>query len=284
MHNASWISCPESYFTALYMLNMGGTCVRFLVQASQAEHHYNCHVKQLATFQALSWQQQQTNQIDFNRPVFEPFKTRPVAVYEARKALRENPHGRIAPLNLEELEDSKVWWHLRELVLNDIQRGRISAELLLLMSIVFCFGMAGVSSLTAHTTGSVTSSTLVNAIAMFGMVRFIYVVLTAARDINLMADEHCCLLHYVVAEMNLPLSIQRPLDQHLQQERFLLQVATLIEKRPKPQAVAYFEVTPQKVSAILGGLVLLCIFMIKILTMNFFSDDEVSADNVGGVS
>jgi hypothetical protein len=271
MHRAAWLAWPESFVTSLYLLNIGGTSVRFLVRAAEVEYHYTCHVRQLAMFQALSRQQQQSNQIDLSRPVFEPFRTRPEAVHEARKALRDNPQGRIVPLNLEDLEDSKVWWHLREMVLTDIQQGRVSAELLLLVSIIFCFGLVGISSLTAQVTHGVTSSTVVNAIAMFGMVRFIYVVLTCARDINLMANEHCCLLHYVVAEMNLPMSIQRPLDQHLQQERFLLQVATLIEKMPQPQAIAYFAVTPQKVSVILGGLGFISLFMIRIFTMNFVS-------------
>merc|ERR1712217_748543 len=89
---------------------------------------------------------------------------------------------------------------------------------------------------------------------MVGVLWFTYNALSDARDINMMCEEHTLLLHNVVAEMNMPLRPQAPLDSHLQQERFLLQVATLIEKTPVPETVATFAVTPQLVSTVFGVL------------------------------
>jgi len=86
---------------------------------------------------------------------------------------------------------------------------------------------------------------------MVVMVKFTYEALSNARDVNLMSSEHATLLHNVVAELNMPLSLQAPIEQHLQQERFLLQVATLIERQPLPETVATFSVTPQLFAGVL---------------------------------
>merc|ERR1719436_1383641 len=97
------------------------------------------------------------------------------------------------------------------------------------------------------------------------MTWFTYQILTLARDINLMTDEHTSLLHNVVAEVNMPLRPQRPLDSHLQQERFLLQLATLIERQKPPETIASFTVSPQFFSAVVGTLSLL--FGVTALTL-----------------
>merc|ERR1712050_781857 len=95
---------------------------------------------------------------------------------------------------------------------------------------------------------------------------FTYKTLNLARDMNLMCQEHTSLLHNVVAEANMPLRPQRPLDSHLQQERFLLQLATLIERQPSLQTLASFTVSPQLCSAIVGSLSFIFVVTLLILT------------------
>merc|ERR1719277_1364298 len=97
------------------------------------------------------------------------------------------------------------------------------------------------------------------------MIVFTYKMLSLASDMNLMCEEHTSLLHNVVAEVNMPLRPQRPLDSHLQQERFLLQLATLIERERAPETIASFAVTPQLFSLIVGGLFLL--FGVTLVTL-----------------
>merc|ERR1711972_962723 len=95
---------------------------------------------------------------------------------------------------------------------------------------------------------------------------FTYTMLSLARDMNLMCQEHTSLLHNVVAEANMPLRPQRPLDSHLQQERFLLQLATLVERQPLLQTLASFTVSPQLCSAIIGSLSFIFAVTLLILT------------------
>merc|ERR1712087_828384 len=91
------------------------------------------------------------------------------------------------------------------------------------------------------------------------MLVFVYKTLAYARDVNRMCKEHTSLLHNVVAEANMPMRPQRPLDSHLQQERFLLQLATLIEQQPALETLASFTVTPQLFSAVNGVMLVLFI-------------------------
>merc|ERR1712039_151159 len=100
----------------------------------------------------------------------------------------------------------------------------------------------------------ISSMLVVTAAVMTVTVAFTYKTLGLARDMNLMCQEHTSLLHNVVAEANMPLRPQRPLDSHLQQERFLLQLATLIERQPPLQTLASFRVSPPLFSAIVGSM------------------------------
>jgi len=111
----------------------------------------------------------------------------------------------------------------------------------------------------------ISATTVVSAVMMPFLVVFIYKTLQLARDINLMCQEHTSLLHNVVAEANMPLRPQRPLDSHLQQERFLLQLATLIERQPSLQTLASFTVSPQLTSAIVGSMSIICAITLLML-------------------
>mmetsp|Transcript_100551 Transcript_100551/g.284814 ORF Transcript_100551/g.284814 Transcript_100551/m.284814 type:complete len:799 (-) Transcript_100551:244-2640(-) len=242
--------------TLMYVVNIGGLAARFQSKTERICVAYRTKCSKLATFQALSWQE------DRSTAIYDPFATRNQAVVEARKRLRENI-PKISTLKLEEPEDSKVWWHLRELVLIEIKDGRIMMEMMVLLCIAFTV-LQGLSSLVVMlNTQQVTSTTLVTVVVLVVGVWFTYNALSSTRDINLMSEEHTCLLHNVVAEMNMPLRAQMPLDSHLQQARFLLQVATLIEKVPPPETIASFAVTPQLFSLVLGTigtLTALCIY------------------------
>merc|ERR1712113_720317 len=103
-------------------------------------------------------------------------------------------------------------------------------------------------------TGQITATTIVSAAMMPVLLVFTYRTLSLASDMNLMCEEHTSLLHNVVAEANMPLRPQRPLDSHLQQERFLLQLATLIDLQPPLQTLASFRVTPPVFSVTFGSL------------------------------
>lgn len=114
---------------------------------------------------------------------------------------------------------------------------------------------AGLSAIALMLEMSQITATAVVAVAMMSvMLVFTYTMLSLARDMNLMCDEHTSLLHNVVAEANMPLRPQRPLDSHLQQERFLLQLATLIERQPPLQTLASSRVSPPLFSAIVGSM------------------------------
>jgi len=236
--------------TVIYVVNISGVSARFLFHTELIRKDYKQSINRLATFQALSWEE------DRSTAIYDPFATRNEYVMAARKRLRENV-PKISTLKLEEPEDSKVWWHLRELVVIEIMRGRIMMEMMVLVCIFFSL-MQSIWSLTiVMSLHEMSAITIVTAVIMSVMFRFLYIALSEARDINLMSLEHTCLLHNVVAEMNMPLRPQMPLDSHLQQERFLLQVATLIEKQPPPETVASWVVSPQLFSlvmAVVGGL------------------------------
>mmetsp|Transcript_55923 Transcript_55923/g.163432 ORF Transcript_55923/g.163432 Transcript_55923/m.163432 type:complete len:752 (+) Transcript_55923:1-2256(+) len=249
-HGVPLFNSSMMWVTIVYVVNIAGVSTRFLALCDRIYHLYKDSCAELATFQALSWQE------DMSTAVYDPFATRNDAVVEARKRLKENV-PRIGCLKLEEPEDSKVWWHLRELVFIQIKDGRILMEMMVLISITFAF-LLGVSSLFVMISlKEITAITIVTAIVMVVLLGFTYRALSFARDINSMSLEHTYLLHNIVAEMNMPLRPQMPLDSHLQQERFLLQVATLVEKQPPPETVASFAVSPQLVSLVAGVLGLL---------------------------
>lgn len=246
-HGAHLLDSPMLWVTLVYIVNIAGVSTRFLALSDKIHFSYRRNCQELCTFQALSWQE------DMSQAIYDPFATRNHHVMEARKALRENI-PRIASLKLEEPEDSKVWWHLRELVFIQIKEGRILMEMMVLMSVSLAL-LLGVSSLVVmNSLREITAITIVTPIVMVVLLRFTHVALALARDINSMYTEHTCLLHNIVAEMNMPLRPQMPLDSHLQQERFLLQVATVIEKQTPPETIASFAVTPQLLSLVVGTL------------------------------
>jgi len=238
---------PMMWVTLMYLVNISGVSTRFLALSDRIDNIYRRSCMELETFQALSWQE------DTRAAIYDPFATRNRYVMEARKKLRENV-PRIGCLKLEEPEDSKVWWQLRELVFIQLKDGRILMEMMVLV-IVYFGVLLGLSSIFVMTSlKEITAITIVTAVVMVVLLGRVHSFLRAARDINLMAMEHTCLLHSIVAEMNMPLRPQMPLDSHLQQERFLLQVATLIEKQPQPETIASFTVTPQLFSLVVGTL------------------------------
>lgn len=236
---------PMMWVTLVYLVNIAGVSTRFLALCDRIYNSYKNNCAELATFQALSWQE------DMSTAIYDPFATRNTAVVEARKKLRDNI-PRIACLKLEEPEDSKVWWYLRELVFIQIKDGRILMEMMVLISIYFALLLGMSSVFVMIRMKETTATTIVTALVLLVLLRFTFRALSFARDINSMYLEHTCLLHNIVAEMNMPLRPQMPLDSHLQQERFLLQVATLIEKQPPPETVASFAVTPQLFSLVVG--------------------------------
>uniref|UniRef100_A0A7S4W9D9 Uncharacterized protein n=1 Tax=Alexandrium monilatum TaxID=311494 RepID=A0A7S4W9D9_9DINO len=246
-HSVRFWNSNMMWVTLVYVVNIAGVSCRFLQLNDRIYHLYKTNCTELTFFQALSWQEDQTTAI------YDPFATRSLHVMEARKRLRENI-PRIACLRLEEPEDSKIWWHLREVVFIQMKDGRILMEMTVLLSIYFSL-VLGLSSLVVMMSlKEITSTTIVTAVVLVVLLRFTYRALTCARDINSMSAEHTTLLHNIVAEMNMPLRPVMPLDSHLQQERFLLQVATLIEKQPPPETVASFAVTPQLFSLVVGTL------------------------------
>eukprot|EP00413_Alexandrium_margalefii_P037466 CAMPEP_0204598994 /NCGR_PEP_ID=MMETSP0661-20131031/54593_1 /ASSEMBLY_ACC=CAM_ASM_000606 /TAXON_ID=109239 /ORGANISM="Alexandrium margalefi, Strain AMGDE01CS-322" /LENGTH=411 /DNA_ID=CAMNT_0051609703 /DNA_START=25 /DNA_END=1260 /DNA_ORIENTATION=- len=265
-HGVPFWSSPMLWVTVVYVVNISGVSARFLVLYDRICNLYTTNCEELATFQALSWQE------DLSTAIYDPFATRNKSVVAARKRLRENI-PRIACLKLADPEDSKVWWHLREHILIQIKDGRILMEMTVFVGICFSL-LVGVFSLAVMTSlREITAITVVAAPVMVVLLRFTYRALSFARDINLMCAEHTSLLHNIVAEMNMPLRPQAPLERHLSQERFLLQVATLIEKQPPPETVASFAVTPQLFSLVVGtvGLltaVSLCVLVTGVIGMS----------------
>jgi len=252
-----WTGCIM-WVTVVYMLNIGGVSARFLVQALVTVKLYTRSCWQLAIFQALSWKE------DRSIAIYDPFETRNPDVVLARALLKES-QLRIQPLNLEDPAESKVWWHLREIVVTDMKERRAMMGVLVLMCVALAW-LAGLSAIALMLEmNQISATTVVSAAMMPVLVGFTYKTLSLARDMNLMCREHTSLLHNVVAEANMPLRPQRPLDSHLQQERFLLQLATLIERQPALQTLASFTVSPQLVSAIIGSLSL--VFGVNLLIL-----------------
>merc|ERR1712087_1068249 len=240
------------WLTAVYVMNIGGVSARFLKHAWLITKVYKQNRWKLAIFQALSWKE------DRSIAIYDPFTAKNHLVVLARKQLKEN-ELRIHPLNLEDPAESKVWWHLREIVMCEMKEGRVKMGVLVVISVsfsVFC-GLSGLVVMLVM--DQISSMLVVTAAVMTVTVAFTYKTLGLARDINLMCKEHTSLLHNVVAEVNMPLRPQRPLDSHLQQERFLLQLATLIEQQPALETLASFTVTPQLFSAVNGVMLVLFI-------------------------
>jgi len=208
--------------------------------------NYTRGCEAFAFFQALSWGD------DGSSELFDPFVTRNDAVLHARQQLKIE---KVEPLTLA-LQDSKggeqahVWWRLRELILVDIKDERILMETLVIVCIVAALFTGSSSLIVAFSVKEITAITVVTAAVTVWMLHFTHSALTNARDLNLMAKEHVLFLHGVVAQMS-----QRPprsLDNQLRQERFLIQLATLIEKGTPPETVASFSVTPELCSACVG--------------------------------
>jgi len=239
-----------AWVTGVYLVNTIGVTTRFLEECHRIYLTYKRHLKQLALFQALSWQETKETTL------CDPFITRNWDIARARVALKDGEF-KLQPLKLENPAESKVWWHLREIMLNELQADHLRSDVMVLLSVTFSV-LAGVfSSLLMYVMNQVTSATIVSGAMMSITVPFTYAVMKRRRDVNLMVGEHTNLLHGVVAEVNMPLRPQRPLDTHLQQERFLLQMATLIERQCAPETMASFTITPQLFSGISLAMLLL---------------------------
>jgi len=245
------------HITILYVINVSGVSQRFLSQTQTVRNVYRRRCMELATFQAISWQEQ-------TPAIYDPFATRNDAVHEARRLLKENV-PRIPSLRLDEPEDSRVWWCLRELVLIEIKEGHVKSEMLIIATLGFASFQAVLSVLIMIALKDITAITLVTVIVLAVCQQFIFFALQDSRDINLMCQEHTVLLHNSVAEMNRPLGNTKPLDSHLAQERFLLQVATLIEKQKPPETVMSLSVTPNVFFVTVGTVGALLIFSMYML-------------------
>jgi len=257
-YNVPFLNTHLLWYTCTYVINIAGVSQRFLSQAQTVRNLYKRRCTELATFQALSWQEHDA------AAIYDPFATNNDAVRQARILLKENI-PRIPPLRLDEAEDSRVWWLLRELVLIEVKEGRMKSEMLVSVSIGFACFQAVLSFLVTFYLADITAISLVTVIMMSVFQCFIYFALLDSRDINLMCQEHTVLLHSMVADMNKPLGSQRPLDSHLAQERFLLQVATLIEKQPPPETLVSLTVTPNLFFAAVGTVGTLLLFSLYLL-------------------
>jgi len=245
-HGIPWWNGCMMIWTVLYTLNVASTCIRFLSLTERTRANYSRNLEIFTFFQALSWGD------DGSGDLFDPFVTRNDAVLLARQRLKVE---KVEPLDLA-LQDSKageeaqIWWRLRELVIVDLKDERILGETLVVVCIAAALCLGGSSLVVAFSLKEMTAITVVTAAVQLQMLPFTYFALTNARDLNLMAKEHVLLLHSVVANMS-----QRPprsLDNQLRQERFLVQLATLIEKSAPPETVASFPVTPELCTACIG--------------------------------
>jgi len=248
--------------TIAYVINVSGVSQRFLSQLCWVRRVYRRRCTELAAFQALSWQE------THSAAIYDPFGTRNGEVQQARRLLKENI-PKIPSLRLDEPEDSKVWWQIRELVLIEIKEGHVQNEMLIIVCIIFSSFQVGLSLYFMITLSDITATTLVTALVLLVFHIFIFYALQDTRDINLMCLEHTVLLHSMVAEMNRPLGATRPLDSHLAQERFLLQVATLIEKQPPPETVASLDITPNLFFAAVGFVGTLLMVSLYLLARGF---------------
>eukprot|EP00928_Gymnodinium_smaydae_P025272 TRINITY_DN20189_c0_g1_i1.p1 TRINITY_DN20189_c0_g1~~TRINITY_DN20189_c0_g1_i1.p1 ORF type:complete len:827 (-),score=185.94 TRINITY_DN20189_c0_g1_i1:61-2484(-) len=244
-HGVSVWNGPMMQWTLLYVLNVSGMCIRFFGHMNVCLGTYERQCEMFAIFQALSWQE------DGSRDLFDPFTTLNDRVLAARARLK----GEIVPLKLELIADSQVWWSMRELLLIELREGKVIAETLVLLSILLAAGAGMSSFFVAQSLEEVTSITICTAVATVGLLIFVRLALGRARDINLMSQEHLRLLHGVVAQM--ASKAPRSFETQLRQERFLLQLATLIEKTPGPESVASFQVTPEIASGATGILAVL---------------------------
>eukprot|EP00927_Polykrikos_kofoidii_P006649 TRINITY_DN12692_c0_g2_i1.p1 TRINITY_DN12692_c0_g2~~TRINITY_DN12692_c0_g2_i1.p1 ORF type:complete len:864 (-),score=138.60 TRINITY_DN12692_c0_g2_i1:165-2711(-) len=237
--------------TFIYAINTSGVCIRFLMAAERCKGNYRQNLEMLAMFQALSWKE------DGSSDLFDPFDTRNDSVLAARELLKQSD---IEPLNLENSEDAQLWWRLRELVLITIKDERIMKQVIVYVCISFAALSGAFSVVVLFSLQEATAITLVTAVMTPILFRFTYRVLLDARDINLMLGEHSLLLHSVVAKnASKP---GRSLENQLQSERFLLQLATLVEKSQPAETVAAFAVTPERSSCVIVMFGLLVSFAI----------------------
>eukprot|EP00448_Togula_jolla_P019118 CAMPEP_0170578242 /NCGR_PEP_ID=MMETSP0224-20130122/5352_1 /TAXON_ID=285029 /ORGANISM="Togula jolla, Strain CCCM 725" /LENGTH=824 /DNA_ID=CAMNT_0010901199 /DNA_START=36 /DNA_END=2510 /DNA_ORIENTATION=+ len=242
VHGVPFWNGPMMVVTFMYFVNMTGVCARFLLLTERTRGSTSHKCAQLAVFQALSWQE------ETSRDLYDPFSTRNDAVVRARLRLREES-PELQPLRLEQAEEAQIWWKLRELLLVDLKAEGVMMEMLVLMSIALVLLTGSFSLVVAFKVEKITSISIVTAMVNVVLLRFTYYALSNARDINLMSKEHALLLHGVVAQM--ATKPPRSLENQLRQERFLLQLATLVEKQHPPESVMSFDVTPELFSSII---------------------------------